>query len=503
MPNQNNNNTESADTVEINNVNTLVSWAKTVGSKAYISPRFKTISTTPVYYEEAKEVLPESYGSVPGGILYTGASLGPTGLHSWDILSNSPTLSASELIDSLPYPPSHEPGMYGSVDNYPKKRKTMSKELFYNRKLTSVSPVKGEAYKGLIGLEIECEGTKLFTTPFKYWTCHQDGSLREHKGHPPIEYVLRQPLDRDELTKALRYLEQKLEEAGSSVVQSSRTSVHVHLNVRDWTIRQIYCFILLYIVFEEILVEWSGPERAGNLFCLRAKDSEYYIQMLEKALKESTLSCWKEEYRYSACNVASVTKFGSLEFRSLRGTVDVSLITTWVDVLIHLMEKSKLYSDPTEIVEEFTNLGPLPFFTKIFDNMKIRMLFEPTPGLSGKLWDGLRLMRDVAYSCPWVRPKKREPGEPQEEEVAINHGMFVQRPEFANVQAGDVVHTPWGQRPVNSHPGGGQGYFVINAWGLPSNAYTFNPSSGVNLYMIHNTPSEYGGAWVLLSVRPD
>jgi hypothetical protein len=283
-------------------------------------------------------------------------------------------------------------------------------EPFYNRKIRELlTAYKVKTTKGLIGLEIECEGTHLFDAPFSWWSCHQDGSLRTTKGHPPVEYVLRQPLDPKELREALEYLEEKLLEYKSTIVQSNRTSVHVHVNCLSWTIRQLYCYILLYLIFEEILVEWSGPDRAGNLFCLRALDSEFYVSMLEDCLKQSTLKVWREDQRYAACNVAAIPKFGSLEFRSLRGTVDKNLILTWVDILLHLRKKSLKYDNPTEIVEEFIQIGPLPFFRKIFDDDRIRGFFEETQGLSGKLWAGMRLMRDVSYTVPWDKKKEGLP----------------------------------------------------------------------------------------------
>ena len=279
---------------------------------------------------------------------------------------------------------------------------------YYNHKLSQVMQFRTGVQSGEVGLEVECEGVNLFNTPLRYWTCHEDGSLRSTGPHMPVEYVLRNPVKRDELRPCLEYLDAKLKEAGSKVIQSQRTSVHVHINCQKMTIRELYTFICLYMIFEELLVEWSGPDRAGNLFCLRAKDSEYYITMLESVLKQNNFKQWREDYRYSACNVASVCKFGSLEFRSMQGTVDINMIELWVNILLHLKDTAEKYDNPVEIVEEFTELGPLPFFKKIFADHGYRELFEDSPGLSGKLWDGLRLMRDVAYCCPWKKPEQKK-----------------------------------------------------------------------------------------------
>lgn len=395
-----------------------------------------------LYSSPTFEVFPNASVTHPNGDEY----YNPTGLIAHVISTPTEFVPSPEPMYNL------NPGPFTgfsiqTYSDYMKEQKhgrsmSKNKEAFYNKVITTVCPVRTEKKAGLIGLEIECEGTKLFTAPFKYWACHEDGSLRPYKGGTPVEYVLREPLDLPELKTALKYLDVKLKESGSSVHLSSRTSVHVHINVQKNTLRELYCFILLYLIFEEVLVDWSGPERAGNLFCLRAKDSEFYIQMLEGCLKNESFREWKEDFRYSACNVASVPKFGSLEFRSLRGTVDISLIETWVSVLLHLRQKSLTYDNPIEIVEDFNRLGPLPFFASIFDN-GLRDLFSGTKDLSGKLWDGLRMMRDVAYSCQWNPPLKKDEATP--EEVSDHQGQGCH---FPGVHSEDMVPTPFGVKKV-------------------------------------------------------
>lgn len=292
----------------------------------------------------------------------------------------------------------------------PPQQSEENQEEFYNLPLAKIVPFKGGKKAGQIGLEIEVEGKQLFSSPFRYWSCHSDGSLRETDGHPAVEYVLKEPLaDLETLHKALMYLESKLSEAGSSVVMSNRTSVHVHINVQQYTVKELYCFILLYLIFEEVLIDCLSPDRAGNLFCLRAKDTDFYLHMLESALNKQNFRDWREDMRYSACNVASVVKFGSLEFRALKGTVDVGLIEMWVGLLVALRDRAKQYDNPVDIVEDFTRLGPLPFFRQTFTEENQRKTLGDTTNLSGKLWDGLRMMRDVAYTVnPWKQAKKKK-----------------------------------------------------------------------------------------------
>lgn len=368
---------------------------------------------------------------------------------------------------------------------------TKKREDWYNEKIPKVFGLSAsKKQEGLIGLEIEAEGKNLFTSPFSYWACHQDGSLRPtEEGHPPQEYVLKKPLNLPEVEKALAYLDRKLKESGSEIRMSSRTSVHVHVNCQGMTVKELYCFILLYLIFEEVLVDWAGPERAGNLFCLRAKDSDYYIQMLEDPLKKKNFKLWKEELRYSACNIASVSKFGSLEFRALRGTVDTKMIMTWVEILNHLREESFSYDNPIEMFDKFTRIGPLPFFQQTFRKRpEFREILSQTSGLSTKLWDGVRMMRDVAYKCEWIRSEKKDPDDQEEiwskPKICRNH--VINHPEF-------------GSRIIRAHR---------NGWGTPDTAphtmslwppytrgsYQIPPNSVIYYF-------EYDGDWIIVDCR--
>lgn len=294
----------------------------------------------------------------------------------------------------------------------------VDKNRMYNRPLHLIRRMKGGVKKGEIGLEIECEGMNLVTGMVDYWLCHQDNSLRPVKDHPPQEYVLREPLDRKDVPKALKYLTAKLKAAGSELVYSHRTSVHVHLNCQQLTLQEIYKIWCLYMVFEEILIEFSGPDRPGNLFCLGSKQAEYQVQMMLNAVaQENFEEIFSDNLRYTSCNVASLNKFGSLEFRSMRGTVDQGLIQSWIDILCIIKDKALEYSNPQEIVKDFQRLNAEGFMKKTFYGRDdIIAILGTYKDLHKKLWDGLRLMRDVAYAVTW-EPRVLEDKKKDQEEI--------------------------------------------------------------------------------------
>lgn len=353
----------------------------------------------------------------------------------------------------------------GPVNN----NKTYNKTL-----LEAFSFLRPKQQDGEIGMEIECEGMNLFGAPISWWQTHVDHSLRPYKDHPPIEYVLRKPITREQVPKALSYLSKKLKEVGSEVVDSHRTSVHVHVNCQTLTMKQVIQYVCMYVVFEEMLVRFSGPDREGNLFCLRAKDAEHWIQILEQGLQQDDYDdIFNKELRYTACNTASLGKFASLEFRSMRGTVDQGLIQLWVDILLLLRDKALEYSDPQEIVKDFEALGPVLFLKKVTASRPdIHAVLNAYPEKHQMMWDGLRLMRDVAYAIKW-EPKddrlveKKDPQESQNlnlspnlslsddfEPQCLKPGVWLEFENDAfwlknyNEKYTEVTfHTPWGLSP--------------------------------------------------------
>jgi hypothetical protein len=324
-----------------------------------------------------------------------------------NIWGRPPTVTPVSLVSSI------TPRIHDEYEMPIKKT-----QEFYNRKLIDFLPrLKTYQTDGDIGIEIECEGQNLFNSPLRYWAVHSDGSLRNSpEGHPPLEYVLRKPMSRKEVSEALEYLTLKLRGAKSRVLDSHRTSVHVHFNCQQWTLKEIFTFVSLYLIFENALVEFSGPDRVGNLFCQRAKDSQFWIYSIVRAFQTGTFrDVFSENFRYTSCNTASLHKFGSIEFRSMRGTIDRETIENWIDLLDKIRQKSKTFKDPYDLYEKFYESTPGEFLDFIFkDTPKLKDLLSGTSNLNQGLEQGSIFVRDIAYSIetwkealPELKKKKK------------------------------------------------------------------------------------------------
>jgi hypothetical protein len=115
---------------------------------------------------------------------------------------------------------------------------------------------------------------------------------------------------------------------------SFRTSVHVHVNVLSFTKQQLLSFLYLSHLFESALVRYSGEQRIGNRFCLRCSDAEDQVGALYHIFTEGGFQHTAEDrQKYSAINICPLTAQGSVEFRSMRGTLDENILHPWLDVL--------------------------------------------------------------------------------------------------------------------------------------------------------------------------
>lgn len=254
---------------------------------------------------------------------------------------------------------------------------------------------KKDKTDGDVGIEIEVEGERL---PYlnKFWKNEEDGSLR---GPETREYVLAKPMLLNEAHVALQYLDAQYKENESVVYDSVRAGVHVHINVQKLNMIELYNFMVLYIILEEVLVRFCGPYREGNLFCLRTCDADYLLGQLQNSAETRQFNnLVSDQLRYASMNVKALGTYGSLEFRAMRGTRDLDLIYKWAEVLLNLREVAKGYSSPDKIIEGFSEGEAKGFLMNALgDNVK-DFLCE---GYEGMLVDGMRRAQDVAYCVDW------------------------------------------------------------------------------------------------------
>ena len=149
---------------------------------------------------------------------------------------------------------------------------------------TIQSITRGKPCNGDVGIEIEVEGNKFpkeHSQLPSVWEYKHDGSLR---GQDNAEYVTRGPIPFNNVAEACNQLWDTFTGFGSVLDVSNRTSVHVHLNVGNFHLNRLASFAALYFSVEEVLTNWCGEHREGNLFCLRVKDAPNILSSLKALL---------------------------------------------------------------------------------------------------------------------------------------------------------------------------------------------------------------------------
>lgn len=262
-----------------------------------------------------------------------------------------------------------------------------------------------------MGVEYEIEGTFLPSFVQGFYV-HDEGSLRvimdeNGKAHKPMEYVSAFPKDLACTKLDLHNLNAALKEEGSDPLWSYRSSVHVHINVSDLSIVEWWNMVFLWMLYEESFIHYSGEERQGNLFCLSAREAYGTIIMLEDYLKGKDDYIFSTKNRYSACNFSSTSKFGSLEFRSMRGTTDADVLLPWFDSLMSLRVGALHFESPSQILEMALD-NPDDLTKLVFTNDKI---IKSLPN-----WENC--LRQNAFSLALLEPH-----------IDVNNLNFIDEPE--------------------------------------------------------------------------
>lgn len=249
---------------------------------------------------------------------------------------------------------------------------------------------------GMFGIELEAEGN-LDQIATKFWKTEVDGSLR----NGGLEFILKKPVDLTELGAALDEFVDNTK--GFTFAKSIRTSCHVHVNMQPFKFREIYAVIGAYWLFEDILVELCGPERVGNLFCLRASDAQASVQWITESIRR-TLSSWNDQFllnfhpdtsKYAALNLSSVSRFGSLEFRSMRGIYTKKEISQWVNILNSFITQAKKDGTPQKVYQIFKDATPKDLVDHYFG--EYADVIKEIPGWKDSIKKSSMFLAQLAY----------------------------------------------------------------------------------------------------------
>lgn len=213
-----------------------------------------------------------------------------------------------------------------------------------------------------VGVEVELENMNpaLDYSRLRYWRATTDGSLRDNG----IEFVFRQPMGGVDVLNAVQELEEFIVKNKVRVQLSERTSVHVHLDVRDLSVDEMFNLIVAYAFVERVMMRYCGEERMKNNFCIPLYDigSTTFLHRISSMKNLGTFqhaaNGFTENERYSAFNLNALLGYGSIEFRGYHGAYASGELLNWINVILSLKKFAR--DTPPEFCREFhTNISKL------------------------------------------------------------------------------------------------------------------------------------------------
>lgn len=261
---------------------------------------------------------------------------------------------------------------------YPSIQKEYKNAVLYRTKMLASAPA--EHLKIIptipnveigIGMEIELEKVKFKASDIletmasastldsypvtSYFMVTDDHSLRNN-GKEFISYC---GLTGQQVLAGVKFLFSELGPFATTPDPSYRTSLHVHVNVLDFTVEEIKKVVLWYAFLEPMFFNMSG-NRNKNIFCVPLKDTYFSLAKILNSGREDknqdkvslydyghdgkgyffdwAISRWM---KYCAFNLLPIRTIGTIEFRHHAGSIDYNEIENWVLFLYQFMIGAK------------------------------------------------------------------------------------------------------------------------------------------------------------------
>ncbi len=274
-------------------------------------------------------------------------------------------------------------------------------------------PYAGSVVSGDVGLELEIEGVSLPSQGAlerisgkrsgTRWETKTDGSLRGEA----LEYVLSGPCFIDEVEPLITGLYDKFKDTGTRLALTNRCSTHVHVNMTGKKVNEITSAIALWSAFEEPLTLWAGEERVNNHFCLTGKDSNQGTIHAWRGFLRTGGTRFRDNLKYSALNILTLQRFGSLEYRVMNASEDPSRLIDWTKFVFTLTRYAgEQFNNPRSLLYAMSERGGREMFRDICERAGVSADFvlgvEATvPEMNQAVLDGFRRAQPLVAGFDW------------------------------------------------------------------------------------------------------
>lgn len=292
---------------------------------------------------------------------------------------------------------------------------------------------------GDVGIEIEIE----FPGPQEFgnvsnWSVKADGSLRNFG----IEFVTKKAIKLDNVNKVLSGFKKAIE--GRPVIQNCpRTSVHVHVNQLDKKPIELMTAMISSWLLDTTMLTMCG-DRRGNQYCLTIADAEAQIKPFMKIVENIPNVCAipVDYYKYSAVNIASLGRFGTLEFRGMEGTTDTDRIDKWINLCYHV-SNPQTFKSPSELMDCFVSHDADDFLSRLVTHKPSLDMLTSVSNRRELLEDNADILLSSCFSqCDWGKWNTK-----MEKYITREYGIRDLQP-MPEVEPQPMNPVPVGQRYV-------------------------------------------------------
>jgi hypothetical protein len=244
-----------------------------------------------------------------------------------------------------------------------------------------------------IGVEVEVENVRA-APDIPGWNLTHDGSLR----NGGVEYVFSSPIGGSSACTRLSNLEQVLNTVSRKTF-GPRTSVHVHVDVRDLTWKQACKMIMLYAMVEPYLFSICGQDRDENIYSLSLYRGQDQVTRLNNLIQNGPEYLNDSQWaKYSSINLLAMRTFGSLEFRGHKGTCDKGVLVNWINHLLSLkmyvLDESK---DITDLPMILSQNGHIALLAEIFGQKLVVANIKRANRVRSLIYEGVWVAEDIIY----------------------------------------------------------------------------------------------------------
>ena len=247
-----------------------------------------------------------------------------------------------------------------------------------------------------VGIEVEVEQLQHYRDHNRqYWGMKEDGSLRNNG----YEFVT-SPVAGNQIKAAIHSL--FVTDLPKDADFSERTSIHVHVNMRDALCNDLLNVLLLYLTFERLLYKFAGPDRYNNIFCVPVQETKLPIALANYMVHQSIRLLIGDWQKYSGLNLAPLRGFGTVEYRQMQGHRDPIYLLNWLNIIFRIHK----YAKNNDFLQVFNHIKTLNS-TSLYEEF-VRQVFRDDahlllgPNLKTDMENGVAVVKSITTPSPFL-----------------------------------------------------------------------------------------------------